>query len=61
MAHDEVAIARFFEQHSPLQERCKLADAPRWDNAQATFQREEIRADADGAEGVDQLNLMLRG
>jgi hypothetical protein len=61
LAHDEVAIARFIEQHSPLQERGKLAEAPCWDNAQAAFLREEIGADADSAEGVDQLNLMRRG
>jgi hypothetical protein len=72
LAHDEVAIARFIEQHSPLQERGKnaartrqergkLAEAPCWDNAQAAFLREEIGADADCAEGVDQLNLMRRG
>lgn len=61
LAHDQVAIERFVEQHSPLQESCKLADAPFWDTAQAAFLREEIREDADWAEVVDQLNLMLRG
>ena len=49
------------KQHSPLAQGCKLADAPFWDKAQAAFLREEITEDADWAEVVDQLNLMLRG
>jgi len=61
LAHDEAAIARFVEQHSPLPATCKLADAPFWDKAQAALLREEIREDADWAEVVDQLNLLLRG
>ncbi|MDD2161881.1 DUF2789 domain-containing protein [Pseudomonas sp. MIL19] len=61
LPNDDAAIERFIEQHSPLAEDCKLADAPFWDNAQAAFLREEIGEDADWAEVVDQLNLMLRG
>lgn len=61
LAHDTAGIERFIEQHSPLAEDCKLADAPFWDTAQASFLREEIREDADWAEVVDQLNLLLRG
>lgn len=61
LPHDEAGIERFIEQHAPLAEDCLLADAPFWDKAQAAFLREEIREDADWAEVVDQLNLLLRG
>lgn len=58
---DPASIERFIATHSPLAEGCKLADAAFWSPAQATFLREEILEDADWAEVVDQLNLMLRG
>ena len=59
--HEEVSIDRFIKQHSPLAEGCQLADAPFWSPAQAAFLCEEILEDADWAEVVDQLNLLLRG
>jgi hypothetical protein len=43
-----------------LADAVRLADAPFWSQAQAQFLREEIYEDADWAEVVDQLNLMLR-
>lgn len=61
LAADQASIDAFIKQHSPLAQDCKLADAPFWDKAQAAFLREEILEDADWAEVVDQLNLMLRG
>lgn len=57
---DPASIAAFVKTHSPLAADCELADASFWSPAQATFLREEIREDADWAEVVDQLNLMLR-
>lgn len=59
--HDPAAINRFIQQHSPLTANCQLADAAFWNSAQARFLREEILEDADWAEVVDQLNLLLRG
>lgn len=61
LAEDQASIDAFIKQHSPLTQDCKLADAPFWDKAQAAFLREEILEDADWAEVVDQLNLLLRG
>ncbi|MEX6502922.1 DUF2789 domain-containing protein [Pseudomonas zhanjiangensis] len=58
---DPASIDRFIATHAPLAEDCKLADAPFWSPAQAAFLREEILEDADWAEVVDQLNVMLRG
>jgi hypothetical protein len=53
-------IRRFVTRHRPLDDRVALADAKFWTPAQAQFLREEIGEDADWAEVVDQLNLMLR-
>jgi hypothetical protein len=58
---EQASIERFIAEHSPLPETYKLADAPFWSAAQASFLREEILEDADWAEVVDQLNLLLRG
>jgi hypothetical protein len=58
---EQASIERFISTHSPLPPTCRLADAPFWTSAQASFLREEILEDADWAEVVDQLNLMLRG
>lgn len=61
LADDPISIDRFITTHGPLAEDCQLADAPFWTPSQAAFLREEILEDADWAEVVDQLNLMLRG
>jgi hypothetical protein len=61
LAADQASIDDFIKQHSPLAQACKLADAAFWDKAQASFLREEILEDADWAEVIDQLNLLLRG
>lgn len=55
-----VDIEKFVSAHSPLKADLKLEDAFFWTPAQAAFLREEILEDADWAEIVDQLNLMLR-
>ncbi|HUE90865.1 DUF2789 domain-containing protein [Pseudomonas sp.] len=60
LREDSTSIERFIKQHSPLPQGCQLADASFWDKAQADFLREEILEDADWAEVVDQLNLLLR-
>ena len=53
-------IESFVAEHRPLAAGVRLDDAPFWSPAQAQFLREEINDDADWAEVVDQLNLMLR-
>ena len=53
-------IEAFVSSHGPLKAEIALADAFFWSPAQAAFLREEIQEDADWAEIVDQLNLMLR-
>ncbi|HLA31791.1 DUF2789 family protein [Pseudomonas sp. OTU750018] len=61
LEHDQISIDLFIKRHSPLPEGCRLADAPFWDPAQADFLRQQFLADAEWAEVVDQLNLLLRG
>jgi hypothetical protein len=58
---DQAGIDRFISTHAPLAATLSLAEAPFWTAAQSAFLREEILEDADWAEVVDQLNLMLRG
>lgn len=53
-------IERFVQQHRPLPEDVRLADAPFWSAGQSQFLREEIAEDAEWAEVVDQLDVMLR-
>ena len=58
---DPVSIEKFVAVHSPLKPDLNLADAFFWSESQRAFLREEILEDADWAEVVDELNLMLRG
>lgn len=46
--------------HAPLHEQVALADAPFWSVAQTSFLREQLAADADWAEVIDQLDVLLR-
>ena len=60
LADDPAGIEQFVTAHSPLKADLKLADAFFWTDSQRQFLREEILEDADWAEVVDELNLMLR-
>jgi hypothetical protein len=60
LPHDAISIDQFIASHSPLKPDLHLADAFFWTESQAQFLREEILDDADWAEVVDQLNVMLR-
>ena len=53
-------IDQFVAAHRPLASSIELADASFWTAGQAQFLREEISDDADWAELVDQLDVMLR-
>lgn len=54
------AIQDFITQHSPLPGNIELQDANFWSPSQAAFLRESKEEDADWAELVDQLDIMLR-
>jgi hypothetical protein len=57
---EPVDIEKFIATHSPLKPDLHLADAFFWTKSQSQFLRDEILDDADWAEVVDQLNVMLR-
>ncbi|NVZ52363.1 DUF2789 domain-containing protein [Pseudomonas sp. B6002] len=56
---DPVSIEKFVAVHSPLKPELHLADAFFWTENQKKFLRNEILEDADWAEVVDELNLLL--
>ncbi|WP_439877377.1 DUF2789 domain-containing protein [Pseudomonas prosekii] len=60
LASDPISIDQFIATHSPLKPELHLADAFFWSESQAQFLRDEILEDADWAEVVDQLNVLLR-
>ncbi|AMB86728.1 hypothetical protein AWM79_16025 [Pseudomonas agarici] len=57
---DSESIEKFVAIHSPLKPALHLADAFFWSRSQADFLRNEVLKDADWAEVVDQLNVLLR-
>lgn len=60
LADDPISIDQFIASHSPLKPDLHLAEAFFWSKSQAQFLRDEILEDADWAEVVDQLDVMLR-
>lgn len=57
---EPAAIDAFVTAHAPLPGDTRLEDASFWSEAQARLLREELCADADWAEVIDQLNVVLR-
>jgi hypothetical protein len=57
---EPVDIEKFIATHSPLKPDLHLADAFFWTKSQSQFLRDEILDDADWAEVVDQLDVLLR-
>ncbi|WP_413793538.1 DUF2789 domain-containing protein [Pseudomonas sp. N4] len=57
---DAVSIDQFIVTHSPLKPDLHLADAFFWNEAQQQLLRDEILEDADWAEVIDQLDVLLR-
>ncbi|KAF2408819.1 DUF2789 domain-containing protein [Pseudomonas antarctica] len=60
LPHDPVSIEKFVTVHSPLKPELRLADAFFWTPSQRAFLRDGIREDADWAQVVDQLSVLLR-
>jgi hypothetical protein len=59
LPNDEADIEAFVATHRPLPGGARLADAPFWTDSQARLLRDETLQDADWAEVIDQLNLLL--
>ncbi|WP_122523474.1 DUF2789 domain-containing protein [Pseudomonas viridiflava] len=56
--NDENSIDAFVARHR-LPDEVKLIDAEFWTPQQAAFLKEELRADAEWARVVDELNVLL--
>ncbi len=54
-------IEQFVRQHQGELGRESLHQAPFWNDGQASFLRQAYEQDADWAELVDQLDVLLRG
>lgn len=52
-------VDRFIATHRPLAPGQRVCDAPFWSPSQAQFLREQLQADADWSEVVDDLALRL--
>jgi hypothetical protein len=59
LANDPAAIERFIAENSPLPAGTALADAACWSPSQARFLREQVDDDADWAEVVDSLSVLV--
>jgi hypothetical protein len=53
-------IQKFIHQHRPIPRETELHKAGFWSPSQASFLEQALDEDADWAEVVDQLNIMLR-
>jgi hypothetical protein len=52
-------IEQFIVEHSPLDPAVHIIDASFWAPAQSSFLRQQMTADAEWAEVVDELNVRL--
>ena len=60
LADTPEAIAAFVARQAPLPAHLLLVDAPCWSSAQAELLAQALEDDADWAEVVDELDLLLR-
>jgi hypothetical protein len=60
LSSDPASIEDFIAEHTPLDPTVNVADAVFWAPAQSSFLRQQLAADADWAELVDELSLLLR-
>ncbi len=59
LATSDTEIELFINMHKHLPTDVLLSDAPFWSPSQSAFLQEELNKDADWAEVIDQLNVML--
>ncbi|MFT5312187.1 MAG: hypothetical protein ACI8Z9_000664 [Paraglaciecola sp.] len=59
LASDEKSVDAFIHQHSGLAQRVHIEDAPFWSPQQAEFIANALAEDAEWAELIDQLNVLL--
>ena len=56
----EKGIEEFISTHRPIPKNIELHEAEFWNTSQVAFLKESIEQDADWAEIVDHLDVMLR-
>jgi len=61
LSADPASVDRFITEHSPLDPAVHIVDAPFWRPAQSSFLKQQMTADAEWVEVVDELNVRLRG
>ena len=59
LASSDAAIVEFIKTHNQLDTSILLSEAPFWTPSQAAFLAEGILNDADWAEVIDQLNVLI--
>jgi hypothetical protein len=59
LPNEEGDVREFVAQHGSMPDGVLLADAAFWSASQSRFLRQEILEDADWAQVIDELNLML--
>ena len=57
---DEKSVNTFLARHAPLPGDVPLPDAGFWSPAQAQFLKEGVAEDAEWAEAIDELDVLLR-
>lgn len=58
--HSSAGMNEFIAKNSPIPAQAALHEAPFWNASQASFLQQMKQHDADWAEIVDQLDVMLR-
>ena len=60
LPNDPESIQSFLRENSPLASEVRLEDAKFWTASQAALLKDEIVDDADWAQVIDRLNVVLR-
>ena len=60
LPNDPESIQKFLRANAPLAPDIRLEDAKFWTSSQAALLKDEIVDDADWAQVVDRLNVVLR-
>lgn len=60
LASDEKSIEEFIQRHSGLAQKTRIEHAQFWTRQQAEFIESSLVEDAEWAELIDQLNVLLR-
>lgn len=60
LSNDPESIQKFIKANSPIAPELRLEHAPFWNPSQSALLRDNLENDADWAEVVDRLNIVMR-